>query len=462
MKKIINLIVLTIAIVLISSCQNKDSKADELWLKQQFKEAVELYENSAEKGSAYAKWRLAKAYLNGYGVDKDKDKGIMLIKQAADDGCEEAKYDIAWAYFSGSLGLKKDEVKGKKLISELCEKTDNAYCRSLYAFNILIGNGFEKDEKKAISILDSVKDKGNPMYLVVKATLFEYGTEDEMSDKKKALEYYIKAYLAGEFWLASNIGRWYYTGVAGSSNVGEAVKWFEEGIKLKDPECMFWLADICLNKNPETEAWFNVARGVELLEKAGRLGHKNAYAWLGSYYLEGYILEKNDEKAYEYLLKSEAQNSSLGTNDLGAMYFDGIGCEKDVKKAIALWQKAAKLGSGRACNNLYQYYYKVEYGDPHKTDYDSAKYYLQRAADLGDVYGIRNLGFHYYNGSVLFQKDLFQSFRYLKKAADMGDIDAAGRVANMYAKGIGTDRDPNKAKEYKNRTIATSDLEKAD
>ena len=70
-----------------------------------------------------------------------------------------------------------------------------------------------------------------------------------------------------------------------------------------------------------------------------------------------------------------------------------------------------------------------------------------------------NIGRHYYFGSDLFQKDIAQSFIYYKKAADMGDIDACGVVAYFYDKGIGTSKDPQKAKEYRDKTKAKEEKE---
>ena len=50
-----------------------------------------------------------------------------------------------------------------------------------------------------------------------------------------------------------------------------------------------------------------------------------------------------------------------------------------------------------------------------------------------------------------------QAFVYVKKAADMGLIDACNVLAYFYENGIGCDKDPQKAKEYKDKTIANGE-----
>ena len=60
-------------------------------------------------------------------------------------------------------------------------------------------------------------------------------------------------------------------------------------------------------------------------------------------------------------------------------------------------------------------------------------------------------------GNDLVDKDYGQAFVYTKKAADMGHVDACNAIAYFYENGIGIDKNPQKAKEYKDKTIAKSE-----
>ena len=92
-----------------------------------------------------------------------------------------------------------------------------------------------------------------------------------------------------------------------------------------------------------------------------------------------------------------------------------------------------------------------EYGE--KKDKELAKKYLIKAAELNDAWGCLNLGTQYYLGNYLMDKSYSQAFVYVKKAADMGLIDACNVLAYFYENGIGCDKNPQKAKEYKDRTV---------
>ena len=64
------------------------------------------------------------------------------------------------------------------------------------------------------------------------------------------------------------------------------------------------------------------------------------------------------------------------------MYEDGKGVAQDFKKAVELYQKAANLGNGAACNNLGDKYYQ---GSGVTQDYQKAVELYQKAADLGNA-----------------------------------------------------------------------------
>lgn len=56
-------------------------------------------------------------------------------------------------------------------------------------------------------------------------------------------------------------------------------------------------------------------------------------------------------------------------NDLGALYYDGRGCEQDFMKAVYYYDMAAKLGNRQSQENLGYCYY---YGRNMPVDYEKA------------------------------------------------------------------------------------------
>ena len=62
-------------------------------------------------------------------------------------------------------------------------------------------------------------------------------------------------------------------------------------------------------------------------------------------YQNGYGVEKDYKKAFEWFFKSAEQGNSFGQYNLGVMYQNGCGVEKDLKKAIEWYFKSAEQGN---------------------------------------------------------------------------------------------------------------------
>jgi len=126
-----------------------------------------------------------------------------------------------------------------------------------------------------------------------------------------------------------------------------------------------------------------------------------------------------------------------------------------VEKAIDIYKQAVENGSGFSANKLYSIF---RYGlSGVEKDEKLAKYYLFKAAELEDDWGCFNLGKQYYNGNDLVEQNYDQAFVYVKKAADMGLVEACNAIAYLYEKGIGCDKNPVKAKEYRDKTVVKDD-----
>ncbi|CAB4413990.1 unnamed protein product [Rhizophagus irregularis] len=68
----------------------------------------------------------------------------------------------------------------------------------------------------------------------------------------------------------------------------------------------------------------------------------------------------------------------------------------------------------------------------------------QKAADLGNVYGICNLGYCYENG-IGTDIDKKKAFKFYQKAANLRNADGINNLGNCYRRGIGTNIDKKKA-----------------
>lgn len=456
MKKYI-LYTITLSMLLFSSCISNSKKADRFRIENRFDDAAELYQKAADEGESYAKWRLSIAYGNGEGVDYDEEKALELLIEASNEGCEEATCDLACAYIFGSYNIDKDLERGKSILENLIKNTDNAYVQSIYAGLLFDGEDpFDEDKEKAMELLNSIKDKKNPFYLNCMGRIYLYGTSKIDIDVNKAIDLYTQSFNRGLKRSSYTLAVIYGYGYGNlKKNITKQMEWLKRGIESNDTKCMVEMAELCISEDSTYQDIHNPERAIELFKKAAKRGNGEANNQLGWLYYEGKNVEKDDEKSFTYYKEATKLKSEDGAFHLGFAYIDGVGCEKDLKKGIETWKLAVVYGSGSAANNLFCYYNNGAFGGKKDAiDKKKAKEYLLRAAELNSAMGCFNLGKEYFSGNNLMEKNDSQAFIYIKKAADAGVVDACTWIAYFYENGIGCDKDPNKAKKYKDMTTA--------
>lgn len=447
-------------VFLLTGCSNNIEKADKLRLEGKYTDAIELYQKESDNGSAYAKWRLAQAYGDGRGVERDKKKALNLLKESTIEGCEEAFCDMAYVNIFGRYGVKENQEKGLNILKRLCAQTNNPYCITRYSWILYDGTDIDESNKvEALAILNRIKEKENPEYTYTLGMFNYLGLDDTPSNKEMAMTLFVDSYNNGceeKGYVAYLIGDMYFKGLGDiERNIDKAVEWYNRGVGMLDTDCMKSLSKICLDEDTLFKKHYDVSRGINLLKKAGKLGDGDAYAELGVRYSYGKSVQKDDKKSIEYYNKAIDLKSAWGANNLGAAYQNGSGVEKNLNRAIELYRKAADWGNGRAAQNLYHIY-----NDKHSSRYNKklAKTYLQLSADNNDEWGSYNLAMQYYYGNDLFDQNEHQAFAYMKQAADLGLVEACAQLAYYYENGIGCSTNPDLAKKYRDKTKAKEEM----
>jgi TPR repeat protein len=127
--------------------------------------------------------------------------------------------------------------------------------------------------------------------------------------------------------------------------------------------------------------------------------------------------------------------------ELGAVYHDGTGEEKDFKKAIEWFTKAANQGDVRAQFNIGVMYYM---GESVKQDFDIARGWFEKAAAKNNARAEFNLGVMYYRGEGV-KQDFKKAMEYFTQAALQNFNEAQFNLGVMYAKGEGIEVDMGRA-----------------
>ena len=115
------------------------------------------------------------------------------------------------------------------------------------------------------------------------------------------------------------------------------------------------------------------------------------------------------------MLSKEGNRNAQYT--LGILYDEGVGVDKDKKKAIRLYTQAAEQGQLDAMNNLGQAYRK---GDGVFIDYEKAYYWISKAAEKNYPIALRALGDMFRLGEYV-EVDNDEALKWYSKAVSLKD-----------------------------------------
>ncbi len=184
----------------------------------------------------------------------------------------------------------------------------------------------------------------------------------------------------------------------------------------------------------------NAADFNSTLKKAKK-GDPEAQCDLGDMYRNGRGVEKDLTQAEYWYQKAADQNSARGQFKMGTLY-DGRGKEIDYAKAMSWYLKSAEQGYVDAQTNIGLMY---QYGDGVPVDYDKALQWYFKAVAGGDAGAQNNLGVMYEKGQGV-ELDLEKAVYWYSKAAEQGAAIAQCNLGYMYEYGRGVSQDKEQAK----------------
>ncbi|MBO7556101.1 MAG: sel1 repeat family protein [Alphaproteobacteria bacterium] len=181
---------------------------------------------------------------------------------------------------------------------------------------------------------------------------------------------------------------------------------------------------------------------VQRLSRLATDGDVDAALSLGYMYLYGVNGVKNDnEKAFKFYSIAAEQNDDIAINNLGSLYYSGIGTERNIPEATKLFEKATQMGNTESAVNLAFVYLTQNKEFDSKLRSTIVRLFNQ-AAEADNITAQYMLGMIYYKGFAIAKNDI-KAFSYIKKAAEEYD-EAQYQLALMYMNAEGT------TKNYKN------------
>ena len=200
----------------------------------------------------------------------------------------------------------------------------------------------QKDYKTAYKQLDKLAQVGDPEGLFNLAVFNEHG-KGTKKDLKKALQYYTRAAEQGHTHAITKLGEFYLNGKGTKKDPEMAAKMFYQAGLMGDPAAQNSFATMLFN-----------GIGVPKKDPA------KAMQWFVQSAQQGYPpAARNLIKIYE----TEIENKNYRAyHPLAMIYIQGVGVEKDSDKAIDYLEKAAFNGVQESRKALYEIYSKGMFG----------------------------------------------------------------------------------------------------
>ena len=322
-----------------------------LGTEQDYEKAFQWFLKSAQEGNKFAQYSLANLYYYGNGVEKDLSQAFLWYQKSASQGQPYASYAAAQMYSKGEYVAENKETAQRYYKAALSgflelESKDQADDNLFYKIGVMYKNGLgtEADISKAIDYFKRSAEMNN------KNGLYEYGKaliqgNHIEADLEKGLECVEKAMKLKN----SNAKRFfaleYISGEHFSQDIEKGLFMLTECADKGDSFACFKLGQIYLKGEIVTQ-------DLERAEKYLLLAEDNEFTQyaFGKLYLQE---EKYDiQKAVDYFEKS-ADKNMWSSYQLGRLYLFGADeLEKDKEKAVEWLTKSANDGNEYVQNML--------------------------------------------------------------------------------------------------------------
>lgn len=185
---------------------------------------------------------------------------------------------------------------------------------------------------------------------------------------------------------------------------------------------------------------------LEWFKKAAEMDYPDALNTIGNAYSFGnYGLQIDYGASFSYYLRSAQLGNAKGMFTIGNMYDRGVGVAENKELAVQWYQKASMLGNGSATYNLASKYLN---GEVVQEDPIFAGKLFERAAELGAVSGMLETGHAYHYGRYGIAVDYAVAAQWYQKGAEKGDAHCMRHLAELYASGLGVEKDIELARTY--------------
>ncbi|EAX97987.1 hypothetical protein TVAG_114390 [Trichomonas vaginalis G3] len=281
--------------------------------------ALECLRDLIKAGSPSALVRAAQILMTGEGgVEKDEKEAVELYKKGAEKGVPNACIEYANCLING-IAVEKDRNKGLSILKLWAEHKYHPQAMYLYGVSILKEN---KDDKDALEFVKKAAHFQYTPAIMYLASIAE--------TKEERLEYLKNA--------ANNHdadGMRIYALEIKEKEREKAISLLKESKKLGDKLAAVSLATLLIESDKQEE----VNEGTEMLKELAANDVKEAIFAMGMMMMEGNKLEKNLTDGAKLVIESARLGLKQGIVEAVKILREGLGVDKDEGLANELEKK---------------------------------------------------------------------------------------------------------------------------
>ncbi|GEM_PF-1879409 len=430
--------------------------------------ALEWFKRAEENGSADATVELALMHLNGQGIDQDLDKALNLLSEAAAQGSYNAAYILGRIYLD-NLWVEVNYELALKWLTEAADSGSTNATISLVK-NYTSNKAMGIDHSKAKYWLETLQNSYDEDVKLKWASL-AIGTIKDKDLAKDAYEYLLEAKsrdVAGAYGELSWI---YRTGVGERfgipKNEKRAFETAQEGALLFDMGSFYELGLIYefgsesteINHNKSQEAYveavnhgalsakfrlgisylnhssYSTEHALSLINDSAKEGLKEAYAYLGWIYENGYYVEQDTAIAIKFYRAAAEDLYEHGQYRLSVLLRNS-GDTQEQLEGLTWLERAAYGGHSEAQFDLSLHLVDEEIDESRTKAVEWAKL----SAASGNPRGISMLAWLLGEGLGTL-RDIKRSRSLFKESAKMGDPYSQYMYGRMKFEGNGIPQD---------------------
>ena len=229
-----------------------------------------------------------------------------------------------------------------------------------FAFSFAAPQSVEDDfSQTSVEVYKQKAENGDPKGQYLYAKALAYGLSVQ-KDEEKAFTLAQKSACAGNAEAMNMVGVFYQCGIGVQTNAQESVKWFEQAL---DRGCARARENLAMCYLYGKGVIRDEPRGVRLLDQAANDGVTSSRYRIALCRIYGFFgCKKNVQQGVPIIREFATNGDSDAMQQMGILYENGLGVERNYDVARDWFEKAAAKGNGKAKEKLVVYAKKSKDG----------------------------------------------------------------------------------------------------